>query len=244
VPTTCRFGEKKFEESNDILLVGGGAVSLEYAGEIRDCWPAWDKRITIVQGDQLLLNDAYPNSFRKSVAKSIRKRDVTVILNDRVDDMTISDASIVTTRSGRKVVADLVIPCQGPRPNSDFVTLNPEVISRTGHVRVSSTLQVFKYPRIFAGGDVIEWDEQKQLTKCSVHASIIARNVISVLKQQQPQILYQGSNEMITITNGKEGGSSYWSIFWGPSFGDWVSAHLKSKDLFLTWTRKSMGLQS
>jgi apoptosis-inducing factor 2 len=48
---------KTFEESNDILLVGGGAVSLgecllcikpvhalmtgltEYAGEIRDCWP-------------------------------------------------------------------------------------------------------------------------------------------------------------------------------------------------------------
>ena len=50
---------------------------------------------------------------------------------------------------------------------------------------------------------MIEWDEQKQLTKCAVHASIIARNVISVLKRQQPPILYQGSNEMITITNGK-----------------------------------------
>lgn len=68
-----------------------------------------DKRITIVHGDTLLLNEAYPNSFRKSVARSIRKRDVTVILNDRVDDMTISDASIVTTRSGRKLVADLVV---------------------------------------------------------------------------------------------------------------------------------------
>ena len=43
------------------------------------------------------------------MARSVRKRDVTVILNDRVDDMTISDASIVTTRSGRKLVADLVV---------------------------------------------------------------------------------------------------------------------------------------
>ena len=53
-----RHWRKSFEESNDILLVGGGAVSLggfrfcikkivhaltngltEYAGEIRDCWP-------------------------------------------------------------------------------------------------------------------------------------------------------------------------------------------------------------
>ena len=68
-----------------------------------------NKRITIIHGDKLLLNEAYPDSFRKSVARSIRKRDVTVILNDRVDDMTISDASIVTTRSGRKLVADLVV---------------------------------------------------------------------------------------------------------------------------------------
>lgn len=68
-----------------------------------------DKRITIVHGDELLLNEAYPNSFRKSVAKSVRKRDVTVILDDRVDDMSISDASIVTTHNGRKLVADLVV---------------------------------------------------------------------------------------------------------------------------------------
>lgn len=68
-----------------------------------------DKRITIIHGDKLLLNDAYPDSFRKTVARSIRKRDVNVILDDRVDDMTISDASIVTTRSGRKLVADLVV---------------------------------------------------------------------------------------------------------------------------------------
>ena len=97
----------------------------EYAGEIRDLWPVCvlkvlallayelirlqDKRVTIIHGDNLLLNDAYPDSFRKTVARSIRKRDVNVILNDRVDDMTISDAGIVTTRSGRKLVADLVV---------------------------------------------------------------------------------------------------------------------------------------
>jgi len=214
---------------------------LEYAGEIRDCWP--DKRITIVHGDKLLLNDAYPDSFRKTVARSIRKRDVNLILNDRVDNMSISNASIVTTRSGRKLIADLVVPCKGPRPNSGFVTLDPNSLSKTGHVRVSPTLQVFKYPRIFAGGDVIEWDEQKQVTKYSVHASIISRNVIALLKKKQPPALYEGTHEMISITNGK-GGSSYWSIFWGPAFGDWVSSQFKSKDLFLTWTRKSMGLQS
>ena len=98
---------------------------VEYAGEIRDCWPVCvlkyqtllayeliclqDKRITIVHGDKLLLNEAYPDSFRKTVARNIRKRDVNVILDDRVDDLTISDAGVVITRSGRRLIADLVV---------------------------------------------------------------------------------------------------------------------------------------
>ena len=56
---------------------------------------------------------------------------------------------------------------------------------------------------------MIEWDEQKQVTKYSVHASIIARNVIAVLKKKQPPALYQGTYEMISITNGKVGGMFY-----------------------------------
>ncbi|KAF8154820.1 hypothetical protein B0H34DRAFT_538842 [Crassisporium funariophilum] len=232
---------QKFEDSEDILLVGGGAVALEYAGEIKDFWP--DKRVTIVHDQELLLNEAYPKGFRKTVARGVRKRDVNVILNDRVEDLTISDVGVIQTRNGRKLVADLVVPCRGPRPNSSFVTLAPGTLSESGHVRVSSTMQVFKYPRIFAGGDVIEWDEQKQVTKYSLHASVIAQNVMAVLNKKQPSALYHGNYELISITNGK-GGSSYWSIFWGPTFGDWMSSHMKSKDLFLTWTRKNMGLQS
>ena len=70
-------------------------------------------------------------------------------------------------------------------------------------------MQLLKYPRIFAGGDAIEWDEQKQVTKYSLHASIIARNVVSVLNKQQPPALYQGTYEMISISNGKVGRRTY-----------------------------------
>ncbi|KAF8965465.1 FAD/NAD-P-binding domain-containing protein [Flammula alnicola] len=233
---------EKFKNANDIVLVGGGAVALEYAGEIKDFYP--DKRVTIVHGHDLLLNDAYPNHFRKDVAKGVRKRDVDVVLNDWIDDLNISEAGVVQTRNGRKLVADLVVPCCGPKPNTGFVTLVPGTLSETKHIRVSATLQVFKYPRILAGGDAIAWDEQKQVSKYGTHASIIANNVVSVLKKRQPSSLYRGAYEMISISNGKQGGASYWAIFWGPTFGDWVSAAMKSKDLFLTWTRKNLGLSS
>lgn len=97
---------------------------LEYAGEIRDFWPVCvlkyqlslpeliclqDKRVTIIHGDKLLLNEAYPDSFRKTVARNIRKRDVNLILDDRVDDLSISDAGVIITRGGRRLIADLVV---------------------------------------------------------------------------------------------------------------------------------------
>ena len=53
---------------------------------------------------------------------------------------------------------------------------------------------------------MIEWDEQKQVTKYSAHASIIVRNVMAVLEKKQPPALYQGTYEMISITNGKVSG--------------------------------------
>ncbi len=86
------------------------------------------------------------------------------------------------------------------------MTLIPGTLSSTNHVRVSATLQVFKYPRIFAGGDVIEWDQQKQVAKYGDHASVIAANVVTLLKGKQPSALYRGAYELISISNGKVSG--------------------------------------
>ena len=113
------------------LLAGMGMCDSASSPLPYDSSRLQDKRITIVQGDELLLNDAYPSNFRKSVAKSIRKRDVTVILNDRVDDMTISDAGIVTTRSGRKVVADLVVRLIQDVEADTVLRLSPDSLSRS-----------------------------------------------------------------------------------------------------------------
>jgi NADH dehydrogenase FAD-containing subunit len=203
-----------------------------------------NKKVTIVHKEDLLLNEAYPKSFRKDVAKSMRKRDIDLVFDDYIDDLDISEAGTIKTRSGKRIIADLVLPCRGSKPNTSFVTLAPIALSDTKHLRVASTLQIFSYPRIFAGGDAIEWDEQKQVGKYAEHASVIAANIVTLLKKKQPSALYHGQYEMIFLSNGKEGGNTYWQIFWGPQFGDWVSSHLKSKDLFLTWTRKSLGLSS
>lgn len=99
------------------------SISIEFAGEIRDlsrvCTSTilgfsrltgrQNKRITIVHDQPLLLNEAYPDSFRKTVAKNIRRRDVGVITEDSIHNLEISDANTIRTDNGRLLVADLVV---------------------------------------------------------------------------------------------------------------------------------------
>lgn len=67
------------------------------------------KRITIVHDQPLLLSDAYPDGFRKTVAKNLRRRDITLVLNDSIPSEEISNGRTITTEKGRLLVADLVV---------------------------------------------------------------------------------------------------------------------------------------
>ncbi|KAF8998229.1 hypothetical protein BDQ17DRAFT_1362251 [Cyathus striatus] len=109
-------------------------------------------------------------------------------------------------------------------------------------VKVTPTLQLFKYPRVFAGGDVIDWYEQKQVAKYYTHASIIARNVVALLDKKHPPAIYTGKYEVMVLTMGKNGGASYFEALWGLRFGDWFSTVIKSRGLFVGMARAKMGL--
>lgn len=97
------------------------------------------------------------------------------------------------------------ISARGPSPNTAFVSsLGSSSISATGFIKVKPTLQLVDYPQIFAVGDVIEWNEQKQAAKTASHAAVVVKNVQSVLAGKTDGLVnYGGSPELIVITNGK-----------------------------------------
>ncbi|KAJ2917714.1 hypothetical protein MD484_g2705, partial [Candolleomyces efflorescens] len=235
-----------FEKATDIVLVGGGSVGIEFAGEIKDFYPA--KRVTLVHGQQQLLNDTYPNRYRDPLLTSVRKIGADVILGDYVDDTEPSSDGTITTRKGKQLHADLVIPTRGGRPNTSTISasLGADVLTSTGHVKVHPTLQLPGHPRIFAGGDVIEWNEQKQAGKASAHAPVIAKNVLAILANgtgtTDGLTLYKGATEMIVTTVGRGGGVSYFGVLWGLVFGDWFSRLIKSKGLVIEMARGNLGL--
>ncbi|KAJ7507062.1 FAD/NAD(P)-binding domain-containing protein [Mycena galericulata] len=234
----------KFKKAQKIVLVGGGAVGVEYAGEIKDIWP--DKDVTIIHGDSGLMNSTYPAGFRTGLEKGLRARGVKIILNDHVDEIPWTEPGpgpvTLTTRNGTAIPADLVVPTRGPRPRTAFVaaSLGPSAIDAQQQIKVAPTLQLPAYPDIFALGDAIDTVEQKQVGKASAHALLVSANVAAYLTGRALRP-YAGSREMIVVTNGANGGRAYLGILWGIILGDWFARLTKSRGLMVASVRRHMG---
>ncbi|ETW87003.1 hypothetical protein HETIRDRAFT_30822 [Heterobasidion irregulare TC 32-1] len=228
----------KFESAKGVVLVGGGAVGIEYAGEIRDYWPK--KPVTIVQASSQLLNATYPDKFRKRVEKDITVRGVKVVYNDFVDNF--EPEGPITTRGGKTLEGDLVVIARGNRPATEFVSsLGSGVLNERGQIKVQPTLQLQSHPNIFAAGDAIDWDEQKQVAKYPAHGDVIIKNVLAVLEKRTSTAQYKGGPELIIVTNGKNAGVAYLGFLWGIVLGNWFAKMLKSKTLMVDMVRKSYG---
>ncbi|KAK2462349.1 hypothetical protein APHAL10511_005655 [Amanita phalloides] len=238
-----RKGRVAFVEAQNIVIAGGGAVGIELAGEIKDVWP--HKKVTIVQSNSALLNAAYPDKFRRQVERQTRAHGIDIILDDYIDMFEVGpipSGTGITTRKGVQIKADLVVSARGPTPNTDFIisSLGSRVANERGYVKIHPTFQLHDHPDIFALGDIVDWKEQKQVTKAQAHAAIVAANVDAYLSGRK-LTSYKGSPEMILITLGKNAGVSYLGMMGGIVLGDWFTRTVKSKGLFIDNLRKSVG---
>uniref|UniRef100_A0A0W0FF03 FAD/NAD(P)-binding domain-containing protein n=1 Tax=Moniliophthora roreri TaxID=221103 RepID=A0A0W0FF03_MONRR len=128
-------------------------------------------------------------------------------------------------------------------------TCGPDTLTSRGFVKVKPTLQLPQHPNIFAAGDIIDWNEQKQAAKIKAHVSVVLKNITSYLSGKTITNKYKGSTELIIITNGKaseldsrfdattdaslqNGGLMYVDALWGLTFGPWVSTQSEDLDGF------------
>ncbi|KAJ7662014.1 hypothetical protein DFH06DRAFT_1191300 [Mycena polygramma] len=240
VSTYIANNREKFAGAQSYLLVGGGAVGCELAGELKDIWP--EKDVAIVHSKPLLFNDTYPDKFRIAMAKGLTARGIKLYLGDIVENVP-AGSTVAVTRAGLNLNADLILRTTGAsHPNTAFIkSLDADALTPSGFVKVKPTLQLFNYPNIFAAGDAIEWKEQKQALKCYAHAKVIVKNVASYSKGA-PLKNYTTGFEAIIVTNGKRGGASYFDVLWGILLGAWFTAMAKSKSLLVPLFRKESGL--
>ena len=82
-------------------------------------------------------------------------------------------------------------------------SLGSNVLNPRGQIRIEDTFQLKSHSNIYAIGDVVDWDEQKQAAKAPKHAQIAAANILSQINGGVAKQKYTGQPELIIITNGK-----------------------------------------
>lgn len=231
---------EKFRNANDIVILGGGAVGIELSGELKHYYP--NKNVTLVQNDELLLNGTYPDKFRTRTTEKWKSLGVNVVLGDRAS-VPQGEYTSITTDKGRTIRADLIVPTWGGRRNTEFLkSFDSTIVTPEGNIRVLPTLRVpltSGKTNVYAVGDVIDWAEQKQLAKIPGHVSVVVPNILAATRNQQPPKVYKGGMEGILLPAGPNRGIGYLPLLWGIILGDWFSAMIKSKALFVSMAQKT-----
>jgi NADH dehydrogenase len=128
-----------------VLAVGGGALSIEAAGEVKTAWP--HMQVT-------LMSATVAGDFIKASVETVLRRDlmrlgVDLISHERVSAVAASE---VTTAKGRRVPFDICIWAAGMRASSIAKHAGLEV-DANDRVIVSPDLRSVSHPFIVVAGD-------------------------------------------------------------------------------------------
>ncbi|KAJ7712027.1 hypothetical protein B0H16DRAFT_1814924 [Mycena metata] len=205
---------ENIKNAQGVAIVGGGPVGAEIAGEIRDIYP--DKKMALVERENHLFVSRYPDKYRIDADKRWKERNISLIFEDEIEEVPPFPASGATPWFDFLVIVMSHIPTRGGRPNTAVVsTLGPGLLSEEGYIKADPHLQVKGLPGIFVGGDVLDWQEVKQVAKVPGHISVVVANVKSFIRNKRQTAIYNGTFELIVVTNGANGGVAFIDKLWG-----------------------------
>ncbi|KAH9915636.1 iron uptake cluster protein [Amylocystis lapponica] len=207
--------QKRLEHSPSVLVVGGGALGVQYAADIAEVFPS--KRVTLLHSRAQLM-PRFNKEMHEGVVSRLTALNVTTILGDRLDLSSVKAGKTVTaangtvervvrTQSGREVSADLVLLCTGQTPNTAIMAaLLPEAIvpggSEKGSIRVQRTMQVavpsaqndtdtplaVPHPHLFAIGDAADaFGAINSARMAFAQAEVAVRNILKLIGQSEDE---------------------------------------------------------
>ncbi|KAL2831493.1 hypothetical protein BDW59DRAFT_157918 [Aspergillus cavernicola] len=194
--------QRSIQESERIVVMGGGAVGVELASDIKDFYPG--KSVTLVHSRGRLLN-RFGERLGEYVLKVLQDGlGVRVLLDERPvmpgGGGMVRGATLVFS-DGREEGFDLVIGCTGQCPNSSLLsTLYPDSISNENScILVQPTLQIHTSDsptpdpdqRVFAFGDVAAHSGPLMARAGFLQAEIVLSNILSLIRGRTPETIYK-----------------------------------------------------
>ncbi|KAG2176744.1 hypothetical protein INT44_007408 [Umbelopsis vinacea] len=247
--------QKQIAKAKKVLIIGGGPVGFEFAGEITEYYNGSNGRekkdVTLVSLVPKLLHPDAKDSVHQKCLNALKKADVKVILGHGVQDFDINQNGYLgelkkyTLDNGEIVEADFVLAGVGPRANTNLVAEafgEAALDQPTRQVRVRQTLQLAEYDNIFAAGDITNIKENKMAAWGPKHAAVIAGN-INALISNAPLKDYSPMGGLVMLASFGTS-QAYGQLPFGFSLPSWLGARLKSKTLFAQMMPEILNIKS
>ncbi|XP_077987962.1 ferroptosis suppressor protein 1-like isoform X2 [Glandiceps talaboti] len=240
--------EKQIEEvraAQSIVIIGGGAVGVELAGEIATDFK--EKQVTIVHAGNRLVSNVMHENFHKEVQEQLNNLNVNLILGDKVKNLDEvpdeyqRDKFKITTENGVEIETELAIRCTGLKTNSfAYAMTMAEKMNSLGQLKVNEFLQVVGCENVYAIGDCNNVIETKMAYRAALQADLVADNLLKEVTGK-PKTPYKPSGPMMVLSIGRNGG-----VFQLPNgcvFGSFLTKYLKSRDVFAGKYWKDFGVK-
>ena len=250
-----RFGARIRQNGvKNVVIVGGGSVGIELAGEIKEHLP--NVGVTLVHSGKRLI-DREPrlkSEFIEGVNRQLTKAGVRVELNQSIpypqnlppnaeaggNGSHFWGLGEVTSSTGQQYPTDLLVFTVGGRSNSRSILQHFGHVMENDRLIVNDNLQVSGFGNIFGIGD-IAGTAQKRAMMAGSQGETAAKNIIALVKHAAASKPSGGNPKLVAwenfaghamiITIGHGGMSQFFNK--GESvWGSRVSAMIKSKTLF------------
>lgn len=231
---------EKIKSSDSILIVGGGPVGVELAGEIIYEYP--NKKVTLVSRGPRLLEFIDPKASKKAL-DFLTLNGVKVILGQTIN-LNSSDG-VYETSGGEIVRADRYYNCTGLPLSSPWLKstfLKDSMDGKGKTLMVDSNLRVKGHKNIFGVGDITDIPELKQGYLAQIHAKVAAKNLKMLMGGVEEQKLakYKPAPKAAFVSLGKKVAVA--QVMFLTMFGR-IPGMIKSDDLFVGKARKEYGLK-
>lgn len=230
------------ERAESILVIGGGFVGCEVAGDIASKYP--NKSVTILESKPKLVGgDKVSEKFRERLAQSLAQLKVKVITGERLTERLVGNSfekRVVKTTKGTEIASDIQLLCGGYRAVTELVEqMDALMITERGEIDVNPQLQLNNdsYRHMFVIGDASNHKTSKSAMGANRQGVFLAGEIVSVLRQRQtgfPNEFVPPEIDNMLLSLGPDHGVSHLAFWGGIVMGDFFTRMLKSRDMLST----------
>ncbi|WED27568.1 FAD-dependent oxidoreductase [Vibrio sp. DW001] len=170
----------ELKSADKVLIVGGGVVGVELAGEIAYTFP--EKKTVLAHNTDALL-DGFKEKTRRITLEQLKNLGVEVEFNTNYRNV---DGEYVDKNTGKISNADFVFLAVGTLPNSDFLQSHlPHILDSKGFIKVNAQLEVVGQNNLYALGDVADVGEPKLSYLAQQQGEYVAKSIVRKLKNKK-----------------------------------------------------------